>query len=50
MKSRRRPIARPVHAEESRTFIVVKNKNSRIHALLDGIDVTIVKRQVEVES
>jgi len=39
--------SKPIHAEESRTFITVKYKKYRIHALLDtGSDVTLVNRQV----
>jgi len=39
--------SRLIHAEESQTFITVKYKNYRIHALLDtGSDVTLVNRQV----
>ena len=37
--------ARPVHAEESRTFMEVRSKSYRIWALLDtGSDATIVNR------
>jgi len=46
-KTNRSLTSRPIHAEESQTFITVKYKKYRIHALLDtGSDVTLLNRQV----
>jgi len=41
------PSARPIHVEDSETFMTVRFKNYRISVLLDtGSDVTLVNRQV----
>ena len=41
------PTARPIHAEDSRTFMTVRFKKYRTSVLLDtGSDVTLVNRQV----